>query len=347
MAQVYPPLRNLAARSLYLSGTLDLWRSAATRLDAVIKRGRVARRLQRGTLVFMFHRLVEEPNPFRPGYPVDQFEFFCRHLAEHYEVLPLCELERRRVAHTPSGAVGISFDDGYADNYELAFPILRKYNLPATVFITTGCMEGKRLLWTSRLSWVVEHARAPEGRTVPVLGLELDLSSRDARARSNALLTERMKDITHVEREQIIDHLALELGVEDFSELHRTEMLTWEQLREMDRNGFQAGGHTVHHTILSRISPGLLLREVAECKEELEGYLDRRIETFAYPNGDPNDFTDEVVETVRRTGYRAAYTTVFGANGARQHPHQLRRVTVYGADQAEIALQIERFFYMV
>ena len=120
-----------------------------------------------------------------------------------------------------------------------------------------------------------------------------------------------------------------------------------EVLREMDRNGFQAGGHTVHHTILSRISPGLLLREVAECKEELEGYLDRRIETFAYPNGDPNDFTDEVVETVRRTGYRAAYTTVFGANGARQHPHQLRRVTVYGADQAEIALQIERFFYMV
>ncbi|MCK5799686.1 MAG: polysaccharide deacetylase family protein, partial [Deltaproteobacteria bacterium] len=126
-----------------------MFRATATRADAIIKR--VALPLpQRGTMIYMLHQLTKEETPFRDGIDVDLFDAFCRHLAAHYEVLPLEELERQRHSgKVPSRAVALTFDDGYADNYHLALPILRRYGLPATVFVTTGFINRTHIPWAT------------------------------------------------------------------------------------------------------------------------------------------------------------------------------------------------------
>jgi peptidoglycan/xylan/chitin deacetylase (PgdA/CDA1 family) len=333
------------ASLVYRTRLLSVWRQGAVRLDRINKRAGLAPQLERGVLIFVFHRLCRRLNPFHPGTPVELFDWLCGHLAESYEVLPLADLETRRLSRQPpSSSVAITFDDGYADNYELALPILRKHGLPATVFITTGCMEGRRLLWTSRLGWILEHGVEP-AEPVVICGRRYELARREDRLRALSALKIELKELDQVEREELLAELAARMQVDGFSGLQR-EMLTWEQLCEMERSGFLAGGHTVNHPILSREPLPQLRLELRGCKEELEGRLRRRVELFAYPNGGPADYNLQVMQEARRAGFRLACTMLFGANSAAINPYELRRVSVYAETFPGVALQTERFFYL-
>jgi peptidoglycan/xylan/chitin deacetylase (PgdA/CDA1 family) len=323
---------------------LDLWRWGAIRIDQLNKRLRLAPQLQRGSLIFVFHRITDRPNPFRSGLSVELFDRLCQHLAEHYVVLPLAELEAQRVSDGSSSAVAFTFDDGYADNYRLALPILRRYGLPATVFITTGCMEGRNLLWTSRLAWTLEHG-APGSDSVSLRGRPLQLSTTEDRLRVLEMLKQELKELDHVEREEILVELAEAMGVVDFSGLQR-EMLTWDQLAEMEAAGFIAGAHTVSHPILAREPRERVREEITRSRDELEGRLRRKVDLFAYPNGGATDYDDLTIEEVRRAGFRLSCTMAFGANSAAVSPYELRRVSVYMDNFPEFAMYLERFFYL-
>lgn len=293
----------------------------------------------------VFHRLCETANPFRPGTLVEDFDRICRHLKEHYQVLSLEELELRRCSRQPSpSAVAITFDDGYADNYHLALPILRRYNLPATVFITTGCMEGKNILWTSRLAWILEYGQLPANPLI-IRHSTLAVNTPQERLHTLGELKEQLKQLDQAEREEIISQIAEAMQVDDLS-LLKKEMLTWDQLAEMDAAGFVAGAHTINHPILARESPAQIRVELSGSREELESRLKHRVDFFAYPNGGPNDFNGEVAEAVRRAGYRLACSMIFGANTFATDAYWLRRVSIYAENFPEIALQLERFFYL-
>lgn len=333
------------ASLVYRTRLLAMWRHGAAKLDQINKRAGLMPQLERGTLVFVFHRLCETVNPFQPGTPVQLFDWICGHLAESYQVLSLAELEERRLSRTPpSTAVAITFDDGYADNYELALPILRRHGLPATVFITTGCMEGRNLLWTSRLGWILEHGTQPDA-PVQIHGRSFALGTRKQRLQALSHLKVELKELDQVEREEILDQLRAAMRVEGFSGLQR-EMLSWSQLREMEASGFIAGGHTVNHPILSREPLAQLRLELGGCREELESQLRRKVDLFAYPNGGPADYNLAVMQETRRAGYRLACTMIFGANHPAVNPYELRRVSIYAETVPGIALQMERFFYL-
>jgi len=339
-------LKRAIASFAYRSRLLKVWRRGAIALDRVNKHLGLLPQLERGVLILVFHRITERPNPFQPGTPLALFDWLCGYLAESYRVLPLAELETQRLSRPqPSGAVAITFDDGYADNYELALPILRRHKLPATVFITTGCMEGQNLLWTSRLGWILEHGQAP-AEPVVVRGERLALASKQVRLQLLGRLKQELKEQDTVEREEFLAELAEVMRVESFDGLRR-EMLTWNQLREMEASGFMAGGHTVNHPILSREPNAQLRRELGGCKEELEGQLGHPVSLFAYPNGGPADYNLEVMQEVRRAGFHLACTMIFGANTSAINPYELRRVSVYATRLPEIAVQLERFFYLV
>jgi peptidoglycan/xylan/chitin deacetylase (PgdA/CDA1 family) len=338
-------VKTTIASLAYRTGLLSAWRTAAVQADIFNKRVGLLPQLERGVVILVFHRVCRVVNPFQPGTPLALFDWICGHLARSYQVLPLDELERMRLSRRPpSAAAAITFDDGYADNHELALPVLRRHGLPATVFITTGCMEGKSLLWTSRLGFVLERGIAP-AQPLQILGWQLPLHSREQRLRALARLKQGLKELDHIEREEILAGLGERLGVTDFEEL-RKEMLSWEQLREMERHGFMAGAHTVSHPILTREPPERLRRELRGCRDELEGRLGHPVRLFAYPNGSPADYNLEVIHEVRSTGYQLACTMLFGANSAAINPYELRRISIYGEKPAEVALQMERCFYL-
>lgn len=338
-------IKRRAAGMLLRTGGLSLWRLAASQLDRLVMASGLAERLQRGGLVYMYHQVTDRPNPFRPCVHVRELEWFCRYLSRHFEVISLDEMERRRTTgRSLARAVSLTFDDGYTDNLELALPILQRYQLPATIFITTGTVGGKSLLWSSRIAYLMEHGQLPAGQTVQACGETVDLRTLQQRVETLELLFERLKRIDELEREETIARLQEQLGVPDYSGLEG-DTLTWDQIRQLDAADFRAGGHTVTHPILSMIPDQQLQREIFECKEELEGQLGHRVEHFAYPNGTPLDYDQRSMEMLRRAGWSTSYTFIYGANTSSTDAMQLRRVSAYGDTFAELALQMERFPY--
>jgi len=327
------------------SKALSAFRAGASLLDGFLKRTAARPGLERGGLVFMFHSVAEAPSPYRLSVSLRAFEGICETLAESYDVLPLAELEDRRRAGTlPARAVAITFDDGYADNHDVAWPALKRLGLPASVFVTTGAIEGERPLWFHRVAHIFETAR-PKELPVCVGPWTFTLDTDGERESTVGRVSTDLKKMPASQREEMISALGEAFGVTDFSPLAR-EMLTWEQLRAMDAGGFSVEAHTVTHPILGAESIEAATREIAESREILSAGLKRSVELFAYPNGKSEDMTPDVVRAVETAGFRAAFTAEFGAVSPKNDPYRVPRVTAYAPSPSLEKVQIERFFYM-
>lgn len=327
------------------SKALSAFRAGASLLDGFLKRTAARPGLERGGLVFMFHSVAEAPSPYRLSVSLRAFEGICETLAESYDVLPLAEIEDRRRAGTlPARAVAITFDDGYTDNHDLAWPVLKRLGLPASVFVTTGAIEGKHLLWFHRVAHIFETAR-PKELPVCVGPWTFTLDTDGERESTVGRVSNDLKKMPASQREEMISALGEAFGVTDFSPLAR-EMLTWEQLRAMDAGGFSVEAHTVTHPILGAESIETATREIAESREILSAGLKRGVDLFAYPNGKDEDMTSDVVRAVETAGFRAAFTAEFGAVSPKNDPYRVPRVTAYAPSPSLEKLQIERFFYM-
>jgi peptidoglycan/xylan/chitin deacetylase (PgdA/CDA1 family) len=328
---------------MYRSGAVSLFRQASTRVDRIAKRTGLLPLPERGAMIFMLHQITERSTPFRRGIDVELFDAFCAHLAEHYQVLPLDELERqRRSGRVPSNGIALTFDDGHADNYHLALPILRRYNLPATVFVTTGFINNRYVPWATRLALVLERAPRPDG-PIQLDGLTLDLSTIERRLTVQAQLGQHFQNMEKVRTHALIDELADRVGVDVRDAAYR-ELCSWEQLAEMNNAGFRPGAHTVSHPFLTRIPIDQARREMAESKEEIEGRLKTKVDSFAYPNGKEHDYNAEVMDAARQVGFSLAVTALHGVNDASRNPFDLRRVGLYG-QLADAVARIERWFY--
>ena len=338
-------LKNALASVLVRSKALSAFRRGASVLDDFLTRTAARPGLERGGLIFMFHSIADDPSPFRPASSRAEFSQFCQIAAESYDVLPLAELESRRRAGTlPARAIAITFDDGYADNHDVAWPVLKEHGLPATVFVTTGTVGGEQLLWFHRLGYIFETAR-PEELPVVVGPWTFTLDTDAERISTVGRVAADLKKLPATQREELLSRLVEAFHVTDFSPLAR-EMITWDQLRAMDAGGFSVEAHTVTHPILGTETIETATREIAGSREILSEKLGRSVDLFAYPNGKSEDMPDEVVRAVERSGYRAAFTAQFGAAAPSNDPYRVPRVTADARSPAALCLQIERFFYL-
>jgi peptidoglycan/xylan/chitin deacetylase (PgdA/CDA1 family) len=263
---------------------------------------RLARRFQ----ILAYHKVSADPHPFfEPVHP-DIFDQQMNLLSRCYRVMPLLELvERSQSGKVPARAVAITFDDGYRDNYEYAFPILKKYCLDATIFVSTGAIETGELLWHDRVFDAFRFAT-----------VEHTLSLRPVLAKAKELYGEsRLRFVEQVE----------EALKPDLDKSLKDRMLTWRQILEMHAAGIDFGSHTVSHPILSRIPYDEMVKELRKSKEQLSERLGGPISSFAYPNGHTGDYNDEVQTVLKDAGYACAVTSEPGLNHVFSNPFKLRR----------------------
>lgn len=327
---------------MHKSGGLGLFRQGASRFDVLQKRFSLPLP-KRGTLIYMLHQITEAATPFRHGIAVEQFDAFCYEISKHYDVLPLDELEmRRRNGRLPSKAIALTFDDGHADNYHLALPILRRYNLPATVFVTTGFIDGLTSPWSTRVALMLEKANTPAG-PLSLDGVPLSLATLQERLATQKRLNAHFQHMDQPKMEDLMAELAELLNV-DIREALKKEILTWDEIKDMDSHGFCAGAHTVMHPFLTRIPLDQAKEEMGRSKEIIEGHLGRKVESFAYPNGKSQDYNADIMKAAQEVGYSCAVTARFGANDQYRNPYDLRRVGLYGT-LSDAMVHLERFFY--
>lgn len=285
----------------------------------------VVERFSRRFQILGYHKVSTDPHPFfEPVHP-QIFEQHMQFLKSCYNVMHLHELiARSKQGDVPQRAVAITFDDGYRDNYDYAFPILKKYQLPATIFLATGSIGSGNLIWHDRAFdafrfATVSRARL-EDRTLPELVLETD----EARRKSLQSALVRAKRLYGDERRTFIDDIEQKLRPNlPVHADHR--MLTWDQVREMHQAGLEFGSHTVSHTILSCLPKPAMMKELQDSKNEISERLSCPVVTFAYPNGKHADFNDEAKAVLHECGYSCAVTSCSGFNHASSDVFELKR----------------------
>lgn len=243
------------------------------------------------------------------------FRNICRHLASRYHVAPALDIVRA-VAQGRSlrpNTVAITFDDGYASNYHLAFPVLREFGLPATIFACTGFIDGIERLWFNRLDHAFASTPLPWA-TVEIGGktLRLPLATREDRIASMHEVLPAVKKLDQSEIASAIERIEQQLQVaaapvEDFPAPLRP--MTWGQAREMRASGLiDFGAHTHRHPILARCSPEGAREEIMQSRARLMEEMGEMPTLFAYTNGTANDYDDGTMALLREAGFEAAFT---------------------------------------
>ena len=282
--------------------------------------------------ILIFHRVLASPDPLLPDEPdANLFRWQLKTLAASFNVVPLAEAAAALHEGTlPPRAACITFDDGYADNAEVALPLLREQGLTATFFIATGYVGGGRMFNDS----VIEVVRGLPGPRLAVEWLGVGtLPIGDVASRRAAIgrLLDALKYLPPAERQAAVERLVEESGVT----LPDNLMMSAAQVRELADAGMEVGAHTVTHPILTRIDGSLARDEIARSRDEVAAMTGRPVRVFAYPNGRPGtDYDRTHVDIVRELGFEAAVSTARGVATRRSDRYQLPRFTPW--DRTEL-----------
>jgi peptidoglycan/xylan/chitin deacetylase (PgdA/CDA1 family) len=256
----------------------------------------------------------------------DEFQGQIAHIARHYRLLPLGEaIERLRAGDLPERAVAVTFDDGYRDNYEYAYPILKRFGVPATFFLVTDCLDrGMRLWWDEVAEGMRRIATDPalNGVTLPsILSREVGRNWRRRPSSAASAIVARLNDTPTVARVAALEEFRVASGA-DSSRDDRI-MMTWDEARDMARSGMTFGTHSKSHPILEEVDAETAYWELADSSRRIEEELDAPGRWLAFPRGHAIPGGAEIL---KRAGIEAAVTTRTGFNGPGADILGLRRI---------------------
>jgi peptidoglycan/xylan/chitin deacetylase (PgdA/CDA1 family) len=292
--------RHLAAKVLDVTGV----GSALRRLPA-----------WRGLLILNYHRIgfphgAELDRNLWSATP-DAFDAQMQALQRNCDVIGLADLDHA-LRNRRARAAMITFDDGYVDNYTIAFGILKHHGLPATFFLTTGFLDRRLVPWWDEIAWMVRNAGADE---LPA-GHWLDHPLRTDPAHREAAIVRLLKIYKQLNDSQtgpFLEFLAEGLRSGRCPpEVGGELWMTWDMAREMRAAGMTIGGHSVTHPVLARLSPERQDFEVGECRRRLVAELGEPIDAFSYPVGGGASFDATTKRAVERHGYRWGFTYLGG-----------------------------------
>lgn len=277
------------------------------------------------------HRGLE--NHSRLHLDIKGFRHTAKVLKKHYNVIPLQLLADMMAAGQtiPPNTVVLTFDDGYASNYHLALPVLEEMGLHATVFASTGFIEGEMYQWPDRIEYAIDHCPSETLKlNFPGLPEELSLKNIEQRKQALLLLDPALKKIPQGRHLESIDHIEQAAGValaDDPNPADIYRPLTWDQLRELEKSKYASiGAHTHVHAILGHCPPSFARQDMRRCTELLKEKGGVENPTFAYPNGQPGDYNQETREILKDLGYSVALTTVMEFNPSDQDLLTLKRM---------------------
>ena len=290
----------------------------------------------RGTYTLMYHRITG-PGDFFPGVSIDNFRRQMRWIRTHCNpVWPEDVRRAARDAHRARPPVVVTFDDGYRDFHDRAYPVLRELDIPAVVFLATDFMDRGGVLWTERLEWAVLRTRR---RSLPRLwqsGRAFRLTDEWSRRAFVADARHHMKEAADEERQRWLGELLAAAAVEEPHEALGRQMLTWDEVRRC-ADGTRFGGHSHTHPILSRLAEDAMDLEIATCRDRIAAETGRTPACFAYPNGRAGDFNEATRRCVARHGFDLAFSTIPGVNTEDTDAFALRRLHNWDSGAGELA----------
>lgn len=255
--------------------------------------------------ILMYHRFSATEKKHEVGRAV--FEEQLKLIKKYFNPMTLAQLAKakREQGEVPKHAVVITVDDGYRDFYEIAYPLLKHYQIPATFYVTTGFVNGDLWLWPDHVTWLLDNKT--QSAQISLAGKIFDLSL------SKEILwwpiVSHLLNVPNNERLAALKLLESASGVTlPTIAPDKYSAVSWAQLEEMQANGIEIGGHTVSHPSLGHMPVADAALEIQQSHEHLIQHLGQQERTFCYPNGTPADYSDAIKQCVTDAKYTAAVT---------------------------------------
>ncbi len=289
--------------------------------------------------ILAYHRVLDpalhDPDLVEPGLFVtrDSFAAHLELLARKYHVVPLETLVRRLLTgeEVARGTVVLTFDDGWLDTCQTAFPLLQRAGLPASIFVPTALIGTRHRFWFSRAGeagarlWTLANQARDNG---PALPPELAFAAALLRARLSRpafvhRLLQACKDVSPTQRDGVVDRLEEAAGA---PARPSRELVDWDELRRLAANVFEVGSHTASHVILTEVDAALAKVELEESRRTIAEQLGRPAVSLCYPNG---DYNEGVRRLAKSCGFACALTTRAGFADPPLDLHALPRLGVH------------------
>jgi peptidoglycan/xylan/chitin deacetylase (PgdA/CDA1 family) len=317
-------LKRIVYSGLFYSGGLALSMKIASLL-----------RKDRSCIILAYHRFVDDRSVYLSKGPVmhhqiREFEKEIAYLTKHYVILSIDEavskIKSRQGFARP--AVVLTFDDGYLDNYTLAYPILKKYNVPATIYLTTGLIGTSERTWPDRIELALMETSVRQFAHPDLFGgSRIPIATKVEKEKVCLDIGQTLKPMPCDRRLQILEEVLMSLGMNGKGEGMPRMMLNWEEVKEMAANGITFGSHSHTHPILSKMPVEAAKGEIFISKQMLEERLGKEVKHFAIPNGGKDDFSEELRDYCRRIGFESIVSLIHGVNnGSQGDVFDLRRI---------------------
>jgi len=312
--------RELLARGLFWSGASHLLSLLPAR-DSL--------------LILNYHRIGNpEEDLFDPGVfsaTAEKFNDQISYLKRHLSLVTLDEalsfIDGTIKEKNSRCRVLITFDDGYLDNYQIAYPILRLHGAQGVFFVATSMVGSCQVPWWDHIAYLVRTARRRRFSLRYPAELAVDIDQNG--------VIESLKSILKLyKKPENSDpaHFILELAeASRGEEIPRTlrRFLDWDEAREMSRGGMVIGSHTHSHHLLSQLTPERQSEELSNSRSILKEKLGVEIDALAYPVGARTSFTKQTQKLAQEAGYRAAFSFYGGTNlPGKTNPYDVSRVSI-------------------
>lgn len=299
--------------------------------------------LDKDVLVLYYHRINNiQKDPFKLCVSTENFDVHMRYIKEHYNIL---RFESEWNEHSPG--IVITFDDGYEDNFSNAFPILKKYNIPATIFITTEPMLQNKIMWWDELYELLVSQNGNDVITIrdDAFGGIWRTNSYDLKLNCYFAIHKLINHYISTEKkdewmQQLRDQTHIKNCYGDY------ELLRSGQLKILAESDLiTIGGHTVSHMSLGRLSNSKQEYEIKYNLYQLEQIISKKVEVFSYPFGTVGvDFNDYTLDLLRKYGIKKAATTSQEVCHIENDRLCIPRCEVKDWDEAQFAKEIDRFW---
>ena len=321
-------------------------------------------------VILLYHRVAKlKSDPQLLSVTPGHFAEHLEHLREHYHPISLNELakaiEEKRV---PNRAVAITFDDGYVDNLRNAKPLLEKYEIPSTVFVTSGYVGQNREFWWDELERLLLLPESlPDSLTVTINNKiyswntesqEKDFDYEKYR-QWNVTMTEiptsrnqayidlcnLLRPMDNSSREEILNQIINWAGLENTCRPDYRAMSADEVRSLIDDGLIEVGGHTQTHPVLASLSPHDQVKEIEGSKKFLEAIIGQPVTTFSYPYGGLSDYTMDTVAIVQNSGFSCVCSNFPGVVLKGSDCFQLPRFLVRNWNGEEFARRLKECFH--
>lgn len=291
-----------------------------------------------GYVIFLFHGVIPKNSHKVRNYTgkhieKDRFTEVLKDLSGDGKPV---SLDRIVYAHQlgetlPEKAFAVTFDDGFANNYEIAAPILFDLKIPATFYATTGFIGTDNASWIDLLEYAFENIRRIDFKH-PLFGGEVSASSDSEKIKVLQFARDKMKNSAEIDVYGVASEILKQLGIDKIiPDPYLDKKMSWDQLRRLGSEDlFEIGGHGHTHRILSHLEDGELQKEIDASIDCLENNLSGRIRHYSYPEGLKHCFSEKVISALKKRGIICSPTAIPGKNKITDDLFRLRRVLVDG-----------------